>query len=110
MIDQFFIRITLPIMTQRPRGINFGAGPAELPLSVLKEFQTSLLNHGNTGQGVLEYFFFLRLVNQCFLLSILVSIIIFITCVTSFISLEEGLFVNLIRNLQFPLSFPAFKK
>jgi len=36
------------------RVVNFGAGPAMLPLEVLKEAQASLLNYKNSGQSVLE--------------------------------------------------------
>lgn len=36
------------------RAINFGAGPSALPLSVLKEASTNLLNFQNTGIGITE--------------------------------------------------------
>ena len=36
------------------RAINFGAGPSALPLSVLQEASTNLLNFQNTGIGITE--------------------------------------------------------
>ena len=36
------------------RVVNFGAGPAQLPLEVLKEAQANLLNYNNCGQSILE--------------------------------------------------------
>lgn len=39
---------------QQTRGYNFGAGPAMLPESVLRECQSELLNWNHTGMSILE--------------------------------------------------------
>ena len=38
----------------KERVFNFSAGPATLPLAVLEEAQRDLLNHGDSGMGVME--------------------------------------------------------
>ncbi|EIW51712.1 phosphoserine aminotransferase [Trametes versicolor FP-101664 SS1] len=40
--------------TDHGRVINFGAGPSALPLSVLEEAQTGLVNFAGTGMGIAE--------------------------------------------------------
>ncbi len=36
------------------RALNFSAGPAQLPLEVVKQVQKELLNQGNSGMSVME--------------------------------------------------------
>jgi phosphoserine aminotransferase len=36
------------------RIINFGAGPAQIPLEVLKEAERAIINWNNTGASILE--------------------------------------------------------
>ena len=37
------------------RKINFNAGPATLPVSVLEQAQAEMLDHGGTGAGMFEH-------------------------------------------------------
>jgi len=36
------------------RVVNFGSGPAQLPLEVLLEAQKDFLNYSNTGMSIME--------------------------------------------------------
>jgi phosphoserine aminotransferase len=42
-------------MAEKNRVINFGAGPAQLPLSVLEGAQAALHDWKGTGASILEY-------------------------------------------------------